>query len=78
MSDFPVLLTLHLGPSDQALREFIRLQEPLPTKPVQKVICEDARYADLIYARWVNRRIAAGKPCGGGWHERYWPKVTGR
>lgn len=71
MSDFPVLLTLHLGPSDQALREFIRLEEPLPTKPVQKVICEDARYADMIYARWVTAKLKAGKGCGGGWHERY-------
>lgn len=76
MNDFPVMLTLHLGPSDQALREFIRLEEPLPAKPVQKVICENARYADLIYSWWVNQRVAAGKGCGGGWHERYIPPQT--
>ncbi len=65
------LLTLHLGPSDQALREFIRMNQPLPETPLQRVICEDARYADKMFAAWVTRKLAKGLPCGGGWHEAY-------
>ncbi len=60
-----MLLTLNLEQTDQALRDFIRIAGPLPVH-VQHVICEDARYADMIYARWVNRRYAKGMHCGGG------------
>ena len=66
-----VLLNLNLGSSDHALREYIRLDAPLPLKEVQRVICETPRYADAIYAAWVNRKIAKGLPCGGGWQETY-------
>ena len=66
-----MLLTLHLGPSDQALREFIRLEQPLPETPLQRVICDDARYADTTFAAWVQQKIAKGLPCGGGWQEAY-------
>lgn len=78
MTRFPVLLTLHLGPSDTALREFIRLEQPLPTTPLQRVICDNSRYADVTYAAWVNRKIAKGLSCGGGWHERYHPVAVSR
>ena len=70
---FPVLLTLNVGQSDQAIRDFIRLDAPLPTTGVQRVICQDARYADSVYAEWANRKYAKGLAHGGGWHERYQP-----
>ena len=65
-----VLLTLNLAADDGAIRDFIRIAAPLPTH-VQHVLCQNARYADMIYARWVNRRVAKGLPCGGGWQDAY-------
>ena len=75
---FPVLLTLNLSTDDQPLREYLRMDAPLPTHPVQKVICENPRYADALYHAWARRKIANGKTCGGGWWERYCsPRVSG-
>ena len=68
---FPVLLTLHLASNDQAIRDHIRMEQPLPSVPLQRVICQDSAYSDMIYARWVNLKIARTGRCGGGWHERY-------
>lgn len=68
---FPVLLSLHLGTNDEALRLNIRGEAPLPTSPVQRVICQDSDYCDRIYSAWVNLKIARFGRCGGGWHERY-------
>lgn len=68
---FPVLLSLHLGTNDQALRLNIRGEAPLPTVPVQRVICENSEYADWLQARWINLKIARFGTCGGSWHERY-------
>lgn len=65
-----VLLSLNLANSDQGIREYIRGDAPLQMR-VQRVICQDARYADATYAAWVNRKIANGLSCGGGWSERY-------
>ncbi len=66
-----VLLTLHLGPSDQALREYIRMEQELPARPLQRIICDNPRYADAVYAAWVSRKVAKGLSCGGGWSEVY-------
>jgi len=69
---YPVMLSLNLAHDDSGIREYIRLNATLPMK-VQKVICEDSRYANKTYADWVNLKIRKGLPCGGGWSERYVP-----
>lgn len=76
MSEHPVLLSLNLAPTDQGLREVVRLNAELSTLPVQLVICENSRYADTTYAAWVNRKIAKLGHCGGGYTERYVPRIA--
>lgn len=72
----PVLLSLNLAPTDQGLRDFVRLNSQIYTVPVQRVICENSRYADATYAAWVNRKIAKLGHCGGGYMERYVPRIV--
>ena len=72
----PVLLSLNLEPTDARLRANIRDFDPLGGRAVQRVICDNARYADATYAAWVSRKIANGFRCGGGWMERYVPRIA--
>lgn len=75
-SAHPVLLSLNLAPTDQGLRDVLRGFGQLRTIPVQRVICENSRYADATYAAWVNRKIAKLGHCGGGYMERYVPRIA--
>lgn len=71
----PVLLSLNISRSDAYQRSMINGTAG-DRPPLQRVICDNARYADATYAAWVNRRIAKGLHCGGGWMERYVPRIA--
>ena len=61
----PLRVRLHLLTSDTPLREWIR-GNGFQYDCERQIICDNARYADLLATGWMNH--SHGRGC---WHERY-------